>query len=110
MKRWLPALLAIVFLMGCSPAKDTVLGKWQVINAPSEVAVFQENGTVELSDAAGSMSGKYSLLDENMLKLELVGTDGNELRPKIYVVSFEPQKMTWTDVGGVKTELQRVRD
>ena len=99
---FLLALTAFVFT-SCSKSKQpNVVGRWHEIGTTG-LAAFHEDGTIELSADGKEVSGKYSFITDDKLKIELAGK-GASVGPRVYQFALSGTKMTLTDVDGQKTD------
>ncbi len=66
-------LLLVLILFGCS-SKSNLVGVWQ--GEMGDSIEFLKDGTVIIVDQFFSASGKYSVLDDNRIRLEMDGIWG----------------------------------
>src|SRR5512137_366091 len=94
------SLLALLCAGSCSRTPDaSLVGRWREVGT-SGIVAFQQDGTVEVSDGDSVVSGKFTLLPPDKLKLDLIGKGGAALGPRVYGVAIAGDKMTWKDVNG----------
>lgn len=95
------AAAAIFFaLAACGDTKSEIIGQWKVTSDSSGLVwEFGEHGIV----TSGDMRGKYSLGDQNRLKIQ------TPFATFVYQVEVAGNRMTWKNMNGSQTELTRVK-
>ncbi|MDQ6621904.1 MAG: hypothetical protein M3Y86_00255 [Verrucomicrobiota bacterium] len=92
-------LLALA-LASCDSSRKQITGQWRADGAAAESSwIFESNGVVTTPNGPG----RYSFGDGQRLKIQTPAAT--------FVHQFEihGDHMTWTDPGGRKTELTRVK-
>ena len=98
----------ILALCACSSnPEDAIVGKWKEIGK-TEVIEFFEEGTVSSTNKGISLTGKYSFIEKNRVKLEFGGV-GALAGPKIRTVSIDGDVLTLTDSTGDEDKYQRIK-
>ena len=102
------ALCMLGAIVGCSKPEDQLIGKWRDIKDGS-TAEFIKDGTVIVHQSGMTVTGRYSVLEKNRLKLEFEGLFGLG-GPQISDFKFENNKLlTSNKTGGWDTAV-RVTD
>ncbi len=76
LKRYLMLTLCIAFIplvVGCS-GKNALIGTWQ--SEQGDNIEFFKDGTVIIEDQIFSVAGKYAVIDNNRMRIELEGIWG----------------------------------
>lgn len=99
-------------LISCSSKpEDVVLGKWGTVDGSAKIELFKD-GNITIAEKGVStekyllVSGKYSFLDKDKIKIDL---DGYQQigGPTIITVSFSGEEMAWTYPNGEVLKYQR---
>lgn len=95
------ALWLMLLLTACGSVQDQLLGKWEGDFGPAKAGLeFFKDGTIITSGVP--VTGKYSWLDDNRIKMEWLGV------PLVFNVAFKDDVLTITG-NGVNLNLKRVK-
>lgn len=84
------------------------MGKWQEIAGDNETMEFFKSGTFSLVNKGRTISGKYSILEDGSIKLELGGT-GAEPRPIVMHVGLSGNELSITDSFGKVSRYKKAK-
>ena len=86
-------MLSLVIVFGCT-AKSKIVGKWAEQGvAKASVIEFLSDQTVLVQDGATTFSGKWSILDDGRLKVDLQTGLGGDL-VVVSTISFKGDEVT----------------
>ena len=91
--------------MGCG-SQSSIVGNWQEVGDESSTMVFYKDGTFSASDDGVTVTGKYSLPDNNHIKFTgdgIYGIAGS----LILECELRGNKLILTDDKGEKEEYKR---
>lgn len=99
----------ILCIFSCtSNPEDAIVGKWQQIDGTETVEFFKE-GTITIDpDDMPSMSGNYSFIDKDRIKIELGGRVGSIVDPMVLKVQITRNELTTTFPKGKPEKYRRV--
>jgi len=94
-------VLTLLFTIGCSESpKEQILGQWH--NANAKMELFKDN-TVSIEKKGTPMTGTYSVLDNNRLKMTITVMGMTMTRVSTFKVTDKELVLTAEDTGKVTT-------
>ncbi len=101
----LSAVLMLQISCTSSGLEKEIIGKWVEIDG-SEKMEFFKDGTIMVTESSLNMSGKYSFLEKNRIKVELGGL-GMLAGPQIAAIEISNEQLTITEPNGKKSVYRR---
>ena len=101
------ACAVLMVLSSCTPSglEKGIIGKWVEIDG-SEKMEFFKDGTIIVTESTLNMSGKYSFLEKDRIKVELGGL-GMLAGPQIATIEIANEQLTITEPDGKKSVYKR---
>lgn len=108
LKNTITTLIIFIFLVDFTAcmSKKTVVGKWKG-SGTDETVEFFKDGTIASQSQGRILNGKYNIIDENHLKMELGGM-GTLAGPIIVQYKFSGNELILTLQNNQTTNLQRI--
>lgn len=100
-------IILCVFSCTSNP-EDAIVGKWQEIDGTETMELFKEGTLTIVPDDMPSMSGNYSFIDKDRMKIELDGRVGSMVGSMVLKVQITRNELTTTDPKGKPQKYRRV--
>lgn len=98
-------ILLFLLVVSCASNEKKIVGEWQATEGGGGVT-FYKDGTVIFTDSIGDISGTYSFVDDDTIKVEMSGilSLGGNL---MIDVSFSDGNLVMS-LDGTQTEYEKV--
>lgn len=103
---WGLALALVLLVCAACSGKAALIGKWQA--SDGETIEFFADGTVTMSGGLLAITGDYTVLDRETLRMDLGGIWGLA-GPQTYRYRISGRELTLTNSLGIETTLVKTK-
>lgn len=110
MRRTLSIIVAAIILAACSPpSEDGFVGTWHDLDEDATVQFFA-GGAMIVENRGVKLRGRYVVLDEERLRLELTGNAGSDPVARVVSYKLSGDRLALTTPDGDSTTMARTDD
>ncbi len=106
-KVWIVILVVLLAASACGGPRRSIIGKWDQVGG-GETLEFYTDGTVVATGVGMTISGTYTFIDDEHIRIDLSGLWGIA-GPQVFRVSISGNRMVLEDSYGSTFEYTRVK-